>query len=184
MRSKSQIFISCLNGWHCSNSELLPRCKSIHLGWQDGLTHQQLEGRISETLSGKQIPILGHPPNSGRCLSWASLAFQKHLFLKKKKREKKRLALDCFVLRPPPGRNSCTFAQKHIHTDKPCCDSCPWSHFQSVMGITYSRTNKSEEEAIYTDKKMVPDFWKETACLKGNKMAGMLLRKIKWRARR
>lgn len=58
----SQIFASCLNVWHCSNSKLLPRCKSIHLGWQEDLTHQQLGGRKSYTLSGKHIPILGYPP--------------------------------------------------------------------------------------------------------------------------
>lgn len=126
MCSISQIFASCLTGWHCSNSELLPRCKSIHLGWQDDLTHQQLGGRISETLSGKQIPILGHLPNSGQCLSRASLAHQMHHFYK----------MTCLWLLSSQTSSSVklTFAQKHIHTTSHSCDSCPWSHFQSLAG--------------------------------------------------
>lgn len=40
-------------------------------------------GRISYTLSGKHIPILRLPPDSGQHLSWASLAYQKHVFLRR-----------------------------------------------------------------------------------------------------
>lgn len=37
--------------------------ESILLGWQDGSTHQQLTGRISDTLSGKHFLVFSpHPP--------------------------------------------------------------------------------------------------------------------------
>lgn len=104
------IFASCLNVWHCSNSKLLPRCKSIHLGWQEDLTHQQLVGRTSYTLSGKHISILGYPQtqdNTSPGLLWLtkSMSFAES-----------PLALDCFLLRPPPGGNSHSPLYKNTHS--------------------------------------------------------------------
>lgn len=106
----SRIFASCLSIWHCLNSKLLPRCKSIHLGWQEDLTHQQLGGRIFYTLSGKHIPILGYlqtQENTSPGLLWLT---------KNMSFSESPLAFDCFLLRPPPEGKS--HSPLYKNTDK------------------------------------------------------------------
>lgn len=155
----SRIFASCLSIWHCLNSKLLPRCKSIHLGWQEDLTHQQLGGRIFYTLSGKHIPILGYPQtqeNTSPGLLWLT---------KNMSFSESPLAFDCFLLRPPPEGKSHSPLYKNTHSHwqgpgltRTDVKAAPGSHFV-CHGVTCSKTNKSTSRSQISGNKPA---WKES----------------------